>query len=364
MAELKTLINRMMEDGTFATITNNPLAQFGSGARVYLGASILPYRAVPENAYRETNIRYRTVIANDGTRYSPAQKKGGSANVGEMLVELGYSDIASEFTGRDYDLLQGMLRNSGEEEARQRISQWIDVAVVRALHEADEKKRWDAIVNASVTRSGQNGYSETIAYPNPASHRAAAGGTWTSDSYDPFDDILAMTNLLDSKGYRVTRIITSSAVVNKLAGNAKVQQRSGSLQVSASGTIEVLSGFGTRNAVANSMSASGLPVIESYDLTYENEAGTRTKFLPADSMVFLSETGQEETYTFEQGTKVVGDILGYTALGRPAGAPQSGRVLHVQQFNDKPPRIEAQAWQASLPVITEPEALAVITGIA
>lgn len=364
MAELKSLINRMMEDGTFATITRNPLAQFGSGARVYLGASVLPYREVPENAYRESNIRYRTVIANDGTRYSPAQKKGGSSSVGEMLVELGYSDIASEFTGRDYDLLQGMLRNAGEEEARLRISQWLDVAVVRALQELDEKKRWDAIVTGTVTRSGQNGYTEEITYPNPAGHRAAAGGAWTSDEYDPFDDILAMTNLLDSKGYRVTRIITSSAVVNKLAGNSKVQQRSGSLQVSASGTIEVLSGFGTRNAVANSMSASGLPVIETYDLTYEAEDGVRTKFLPADSMVFLSETGQEETITFEQGTKVVPDILGYVAQGRAAGQATPGPVMHVEQFNDKPPRIEAQAWQASLPVITEPEALAVITGIA
>lgn len=363
MADLKTLINRMVADGTFQTISRNPLAQFGSGARVYLGASVLPERNVPENAYRESNIRYRTVIANDGTKYSPAQKKGGSASVGEMLIELGYSDIASEFTGRDYDILQGMLRSSDDQMAQQRIAQWIDTAVVRALVEADEKKRWDAIVNAAVTRSGQNGYNETIAYPDPAGHRAAAGGSWSSDAYDPFDDILAMVNLLDTKGYRCTRIITSSAVVNKMAGNAKVQQRSGSLQVSASGTIEVLSGFGTRNAVSNSMNASGLPVIETYDLTYQTEDGTRTKFLPTDAMVFLSETGQEESVVFEQGTKVVGDTLGYTAIGRAAGESAPGRRLFVQQFEDKPPRVEAQAWQASLPVITEPEAMAVITGI-
>jgi hypothetical protein len=352
----------MIADGSFETISRNPLAQFGSGARVYLGASVLPERNVPENAYRETNIRYRTVIANDGTRYSPAQRIGGSAGVGEMLVELGYSDIAAEFTGRDYDILQNLVRTD-DATARLRISQWIDTAVVRALLEADEKKRWEAIVNAEVTRAGQNGYTETIAYPDPAGHRAVAGGDWTSDVYDPFDDILAMVNLLDSKGYRCTRIITSNAVVNKMAGNAKVQQRSGSLQVSASGTIEVLSGFGTRNAVANSMNASGLPVIETYDLTYQTEDGTRTKFLPADAMVFLSETGQEESVVFEQGTKVVGDVLGYTAIGRAAGQADSGRRLFVQQFEDKPPRVEAQAWQASLPVITEPEAMAVITGI-
>lgn len=363
MADLKTLINRMIADGTFQTISRNPLAQFGSGARVYLGASVLPPKFVPENAYRESNIRFRTVIANDGTQYSPAQKIGGSSGVGEMLVELGYSDIASELTGREYDLLQGLLRNSNDQAVQDEISSWVDTTVIRGLAELDEKKRWEAIVDAEVTRKGQNGYGETIAYPNPAGHRAAAGGDWDSDAYDPFDDIIAMVNLLDTKGYRCTRIITSSAVVNKMAANAKVQQRSGSLQVSASGTIEVLSGFGTRNAVANSMNASGLPVIETYDLTYEKEDNTRTKFLPTDAMVFLSETGREERVTFEQGTKVVGDVLGYTAIGRAAGQSEPGARLFVEQFEDKPPRIEAQAWEASLPVITEPEAMAVITGI-
>jgi hypothetical protein len=364
MAELKTLINQMIADGSFQTITNNPLAQFGAGARNYIGATILPEKSVSDNAFRETNVRYRTIVANDGTQYSPAQKKGGSSAVGEVLVELGYSDIACEFTGRDFDELQRLLRNADDASANLRVSQWIDTAVVRALIEHDEKNIWEAIVNASVVRTGQNGFGDTITYSNPSGHRAAAGGTWTNDAYDPFDDILAMVNLLDSKGYRCTRIITGSPVVNIMAGNSKVQQRSGQLQVSASGTIEVLAGFGTRNAVQNSMTGSGLPVIETYDLTYEKEDGSRTKFLPAGSMVFLSDTGQDQSVVFEAGTKVVPDTLGYLAVGRAAGQADPGRKIFVEQFSSKPPRIEAQGWQATLPVITEPEAFAVITGIA
>lgn len=363
MAELKTLIERMVADGSFATLITNPTAQFGAGARVYLGASILPEKEVPENAYRETNISMRTVIAEDVTRYSPSPKVGSSNSVREMLVELGDAAVFSEFGGRDYDALQGLLRNANDDVARQRINQWVDTAVVRALIEKDEKKRLEAIVNAEITIEGQNGYQGTVSYPNPAGHRAAAGGDWEDNAYDPFDDILAMVNLLDTKGYRCTRIITSSAVVNKMAGNAKVQQRSGVLQVSASGTLEMLGGFGIRNAVTGAMTQSGLPVIETYDLTYEDKTGARTKFLPTDAMIFLSETGKEESVTFEQNTMVVPNIIGYTAIGKATGQAQPGRVLNVEQFTKRPPRLEAEAWQATCPVITEPESIAVITGI-
>jgi hypothetical protein len=37
--------------------------------------------------------------------------------------------------------------------------------------------------------------------------------------------------------------------------------------------------------------------------------------------------------------------------------------VRAEHKEDKPPRIEAQGWQTSLPVITEPEAIGVLTGI-
>ena len=49
MADLKTLINRMEQDGRFDIITRNPLAQFGEGSRVYVGASILPESGVSKD---------------------------------------------------------------------------------------------------------------------------------------------------------------------------------------------------------------------------------------------------------------------------------------------------------------------------
>jgi hypothetical protein len=55
--------------------------------------------------------------------------------------------------------------------------------------------------------------------------------------------------------------------------------------------------------------------------------------------------------------------LGYTAIGRGAGQASNGRVIRAEAFDNKPPRIEAEGWQTALPVITEPEALAVISSI-
>ncbi len=94
--DIYTLVQQMMADGTFARIAGNPAAQFGTPKRSYLGAEILPEKTVEENAYREDGIRYRTVIANSGSRYSPSQKEDGGALVGTFLVELGNQDIARE----------------------------------------------------------------------------------------------------------------------------------------------------------------------------------------------------------------------------------------------------------------------------
>mgnify|MGYP003422155071 FL=1 len=106
MPDIASLVRTLMDDGSVAALALNPAAQFGIAPRRYVGAELLPERMVPENAYREDAIRYRTVIANDGTRYSPSQKKSGEI-VGSFLVELGNSDIAREFTARDYDALLG-----------------------------------------------------------------------------------------------------------------------------------------------------------------------------------------------------------------------------------------------------------------
>jgi len=61
--------------------------------------------------------------------------------------------------------------------------------------------------------------------------------------------------------------------------------------------------------------------------------------------------------------EILPDTLGYFAIGRPAGQNTPGRVTHLASFTNKPPRIEAEGWQTSLPVIVEPESIGVIHSI-
>ena len=362
MADIAGLVNQLMTDGTVPTLALNPQAQFGIAPRRYLGAELLPERTVDENAYREESIIYRTVIANDGTRYSPTQKKG-AALIGSFLVELGNSDIATEFTSRDYDALLKMLQTRPTMDAAATLLNWLDRTVNLALIEKNEKQRWEAIVNASVVRSGDNGYSEPVPYSNPANHRAAAGGTWSNDSYDPFADILAMADLLESKGYTVGRIITSRTVLSILAGNDKVKARTGVATINASGQISATAGRATRDAMNLALERDGLPPIETYDLQYRTQTGTGY-FLSRSAFVLVATTGQDESIDLgDTNSLMVENTLGYTAIGRATGQAAPGRVLRMEAKQDKPPRIEAEGWMTSLPVVTNPEAVAVITSI-
>ncbi len=366
--DLRTLIDRMMADGTVAQIAGNPLAQFGTPARRYLGAELLPERLVPDNEYRETAIRYRTVIANSGTRYSPAQLKGDSHLAGEMLVTLGHHDIAKQFSGRDYDAFIKLLGTRPTMEAVVQLIRWLDVTVNRAHIELNEKHRWDAIVGAQVVLIGDNGFSETIPYSNPPGHRANAGGTWSSDAYDPYPDIIAMAQKLWDKGYDVGRIVTSRKVVGILSRNAKmVAKTTGRLFVNATGGVVTQPTGRTDLAALNALlSADGLPPMETYDLQYFDQAGAR-RFMPDNVFNMFGTTGREETVSETQiaagNLEIVPNTLGYHAVGRPVGEANPGRVIRMWPRDDKPPRIQAEGWQTSLPVLTEPEAIGSIQNI-
>jgi hypothetical protein len=359
MADLYTLVNAAMADGTIARIARDPNAQFGAEARRYLGATLLPEQTVDENAFREDAVKYRTVIANDGTRYSPAQKKG-SEIVGSFLVELAHQDIASEMTGRAYDALVKLLNSRPTMEAAAALVNFVDTTINRALLEKAELQRWQAIVDASVPLSGDNGYSETVSYSNPANHRAAAGGTWSSDAYDPFVDILAMADLLAGKGYTISRIITSRTVLSILANNDKVKARTGIPVVNVGGTLAINGQRASMAAISDALDRDGLPPIETYDLQYRTQTGTGY-FLSRAAFVMVAETGRDAL--IDQGdsaTVVMPNTLGYHAIGRAVGQATPGRVIRSEAFSNKPPRIEAEGWMTSLPVILEPEAIAVI----
>lgn len=361
MPSLATLIETMNADGSIAAIANNKRAQFGRTGRNYLGASLLPERLVPENAYQEDSVRYRTVVANDGTRYSPTQLKAGDL-IGSFLVVLANSDIARQFDSQEYDALLRVLASNQSMEGVASITNWLDTAVNLALIEGDEKRRWQAIVDALVLLVGDNAYAENVAYSNPAGHRVAQSAPWSTDTTDIYEDIFTGADFLASKGYTVNRMITSRTVLAKMAGNNTVKTRTGIAVVNTSGQIQSASGRATRENINSTLMADGLPAIETYDLQYRTQTGTQY-FLKRDVFVMVATTSQDESIDFGDSEELFPDTLGYLAIGRAAGQQGPGRVIQAEAKKDKPPRIEGEGWETSLPVILHPEAIFVINGI-
>lgn len=378
--DIRGLVERMIQDAAFATIINNPLAQFGVPSRQYLGATILPEKPVPENDFVEEAIQYRTIIANHGTRYSPVQIKQGAIS-GQMRVSLSHSDIGSQITGADYDALIRLIeRTSGTQGvpggnidrptmmAMQEMGQWSDLTLTRPLLETNEKMRWDAVVDASVTLTGNNGYTEVVAYPNPTGTRVAAGGTWSSNSYDPYADIMAGAEFLAGKGYTVNKMFTSTSVRSKLSLNTKITGRMGRINVQSNTLTNQPVGRAQLADLNNIFGSDGLPPLNLYDLQYRTSTGSGY-FLKRDVFVMIATTGRDRSIDLGDlqpmpEPMIMNDTIGYLAVGRPAGQSGPGRVAAVRAIdNSKPPRIEGEGWQSSLPVVTDPEAIFVITGI-
>jgi hypothetical protein len=359
--DLRTLVDKLHRDGRVRTIARNPLAQFGRPNRRYLGATLLPEQTVEENAYRETSIKYRTIIANDGTRYSPTQLKAGEL-VGDMLVELAESDIKREFTAREYDALIKQLMRNDDMDAMLTLINWIDTTLNLALAERNEAARWQAIEQALVQRRGFNNYAEDVAYSNPAGHRVNAGDLWSDNDYDPFIDLYAQAQVLINKGFTPARIITSRRVTTILTNNAKVAARMGRVVITG-GSFTASGERPTMAAINGLLASDDLPPIETYDLQYRTETGSQ-RFLSDDVLIMTANTGRDEEIDFgDEEPMFLPNTLGYVGIGRPAGQAEPGRVIRTEVHESKPPRIEGEAWQTSLPVILEPEAITVIGAI-
>lgn len=367
MADILTLLERAESEGEFTRIMSNPLAQFGRPDKPFLGLQLMPERLVPENQYTEEKINYRTVIANDGTPYSPVQLKG-SVLAGSFDVKLGNSDIGSEFKSAEYEALLTILRRFQDSdipmEAMVRILDWVDKSLNMPLVVKNEKMIWEVIVDAQVERRGDNGYKETIFVPNPAGHRVAAGGDWSDDAYDPLDDIYARHQFMSDKGMRIRRNIASTSVVTKLLNNAKVKAAVGGfISVTGGGSLVASSNRVTLADVNSFLAENEIPPIEKYDKTYQDQTGSH-RFLKADVFASIAETDQSETIDMgDDEPLMIEETLGYVGIGRPAGYESPGKRQLIEYKGGKAPHLEGSAWQMSLPVNQNPEAITVITDI-
>ncbi|HEY9849536.1 MAG TPA: hypothetical protein V6D28_08780 [Leptolyngbyaceae cyanobacterium] len=368
MQSVKALLEKLKAQNALIDTVNYPRIQFGTKARRYRFSELLPEKRVTKNEYREEEISYRTIMANSGTRYSPVVIKGGAA-VGSMLVELGNSDIGAEFTGQALDSLMELLNTNAADmqEAERQIINFTDRAIGRALAEYREKQRCDAIVDAQFVRQGYNGYREVVDCPNPEGHRVTIpSGTktdlagWYDPTYNPMEDIANKISWLRSeKGLIVTRIMTSLSRKLVLARNPFVQAYGSGITV-VQGQLQGTGPSGIEATVDAAFAKEKFPPVETYDLRYYESDSSSHRFLKESAFVMLCETGRETAIDLGDEAPIpMYDTLGYTAIGRAVGQTKPGVVVRSEYKEDKPPRIEFEGWQTSLPVLQDPEAIAV-----
>lgn len=373
------------DEGYFARMALNPLAQFGTEQQPLLGARYLPEVLVPENAYQEDQIRFRVKPALDGTRYSPTQMQRSGMLIGSMKVELGETDVADEFTGKDHDGLVRLLMRGGDEQAIANVIRWSDNALLRPHLIKNELQRWQAIIGAQVVRNGSDGYTEPVNYYAPSGHRpTVSGGTtgspqgWYLDTYDPYDDIFAGVQKLQDLGFNVTDMICTPKLTSVLQTNAKVATRTSGVVVNSSGQIQGVSGRVSMAALQQINSDEGLPPFTIYNAGYETPTGFK-RYLdsPAGDRDYLILLGQSQlqwdmktdfaarvdgvtSANFDNQAVVLDNVLGYYAVGRNVGQGAPGRTIYTEFRGKKPVGLFGEAYQTGLPVIQQPEAIYVI----
>lgn len=373
------------DQGYFARMALNPLAQFGSEQQPLLGARYLPEVLVPENSYEEDQIRFRVKPALDGTRYSPTQLQRGGMLIGTMKVDLGHTDTADEFTGKDHDGLVKLLMRGGDEQAIAQVIRWSDNSLLRPHIIKNELQRWQAIVQGQVIRAGSNGYTETVQYYTPSGMRPTiSGGTtgspagWYGSNYDPYTDIFAGVQKLQDLGYEVTDMVCSGKLLSVLQQNAKVVLRTSKVVVNSSGSIVGSSGRVSMEELQQINTAEGLPQFTRYNAGYETDTGFR-RYLDSpsndrDYLILIGRSGLQwdlktdyttrvdgtTTSGFDSQAVVLDNTLGYYAIGRNVGQAASGRTVYTEFQGKKPVGLFGESYQCGLPVIQQPDSIYVI----
>jgi hypothetical protein len=377
------LIRQLDEQEYFKRLALNPNAQFGSEEQPFLGATILPEQLVEENSFEETQVRYRTKPALDGTRYSPAQMQESSHLIGSVKVDLGDSDTASQFTGKDHDGLIKLLMRGGDEEAIARLVRWADKSLIAPHAIKNEIQRWQAIIKGEVLRKGSNKLEELVEYyQHPGHNTVIPGGTiaapqgWYDDNYDPMEDIAGAVQKLEDLGYSVRGMFSTGRVTSTLTKNGQVAKRTNRVVVNAAGNITSASGRVTLaelNAIADD---DGLPNFTKYNAGYETSNGFR-RFMDvkpgSDFLVIVGNSDRQwdmatdyagavdaDLGDFADGAIQLEGVLGYYGVGRNVGQTSPGRTVHTEAQMKKPAGLYGESYQTGFPVILDPQAIVVI----
>lgn len=370
MADLLSFINEFSNQGYPAQIAREPAIQFGTPDRAYLGAQLMPVQTTDTNIIVEDLARFEVVVANDGNALSPPQIKQNAGGA-ELTVRLGHIDLATQMNGRDMRRLGNLLNQNDRSPAEEFLSRWLTRAIRLGLEEKAEAQRWQLLSDAQVTVNYLDQPPRTLTFTdlNPPGHRVtvpsgtvAAPAGWYDPDFDPMrETIIPLKILLESYGFEVSRIFTSTKLRDGvLPSNEAMMRRAGSTMiVNEGGTLQTID----RNLadVATRFAANGLPVPEVYNLQYKTQTGTN-RFLNENKFIMIANTGRDaEIDLGDAGIRVLPNTLGYYGVGVSDGQTDPGAVITTRYSELKPVGIYAEGYQEGFPVLLDAEAVVVVT---
>lgn len=252
------------------------------------------------------------------------------------------------------------------------IAQTLDFfnkTVTKPLARLREYHRVQAITKRRIDLVGANGYQIPVDYLKPTGHDAvvsgAVSGGWRDPSYNVLADIKAKAKIMSDKGFKPTRLISTSDVNSSVFGvnNAIKAYGYTSFNNPAGGTL-TLPALQPVQFIANAFLANELPSPEVYDAGYKTrETGLFQKFLQDpnfDYLVLLGITERTQSIELANQPVVIPNTLGYYAIGIATGQTSPGIAAQLKYVDDfENSHIKAAGWQSTFPVVQESEAYCV-----
>lgn len=372
--DIAGLVTYLENRGDFNRNANNLLSAWGPQSRPLISAQFLPPRLVQLNENTVADLRFRTVAAQDIARNAPAPLLDGGEMVGSIRYKLGDSALARQLTPADYDAVMVYLNRTMTMPAAARLLGIFDTLIVQSMTEHDELASCDAIVSGGYSRRGNNGYFEYINGPELDNHRVVMAEDWSDPTVNPWVYILARIEVLTDAGYELSgiRSILTNEVRTILKENPFTALRVGkaNLVLNSDGTIRAQSIPGVITDDELDAAFTGLKV--QTPLTQDLRIATRTgqkRAFQEGALAFIASTGQTEQVIYNQDDPKavpleVADTIGFTGIGKAAGQGTPGRRTATRVFaNQSDARVEFEGWQCTGPVINQPQAISVATGI-
>lgn len=362
MADLAKIIADKLNDGSINSFVNDARAGFTlnmpDGSTVdYVGARYLPL-VNRENAFDEDGIYFRSIIAYDATRYAPVVPRGGMESE-PVSVRLRTNDTGAQLTGRDYDVIIQLSRLNRIDGVERILQDFLQTQIIKPLNDLIEKQRWQAIADGVVLRRGDSGYSEDVAYANPAGHRVTvASGTtssktgWYNPDYSILNDIFAMADKMGT----VTDMVTSRKMLALMSMNNEIKAYGGLSVTNAQGQQQTLPGRVLASSIDNVLRSNGLPGITLHEATYEQLDGTRVRYLRDTAFVMLNTSSLDPVTVTDRPELIVPTTLGFVGNGIPTAQTTNGKAVYLRvNGNRKSPNVEAEGTQVTLPLLRNAE---------